>query len=373
MNILFLTCWYPTKEIPSKGIFIKEHAKAISHSQNNIVVLALNVVHSSSFYKKQIEKFFDENGIETHIIHLKSRCWKWIYVNPFFMYGIIKKYYLKEISKKFRPDIIHSNILNPCAIIGNWLAEYLKKPHIITEHWSGVDNYMKANIFSKYGRQAYENAKVITTVSEFLKKNVEKYVSNAEKIKVIPNVVDAKVFFYKRKVKSDKLVFTAIANWKHPKAPMFFIEALNNIKNDKEIILNMVGAGDQLYEIKKIKLNYTINFKGNIPKTEIAETLHASDFFLHASYIETFSLVIAEALSTGTPVIASNVGAIPELVNEANGILCNNDIDAWKSGIEKAIKREFDFEKRNNKDFDKFSLSTVVSKFDDVYKFSTNL
>ena len=65
-----------------------------------------------------------------------------------------------------------------------------------------------------------------------------------------------------------------------------------------------------------MKVKYSINYTGNISKEKIVEILHDSDFFVHASYIETFSLVIAEALSTGTPVIASNVGAIPEFVNK---------------------------------------------------------
>ena len=368
MNILFLTCWYPTKEMPSKGIFIKEHAKAIAQSGNTVVVLLLNVVYGNSFYHKEVDKFFDENGIETHIIHLKSKLWKWIYVNPFFMYRIFKKYYLKEISSEFQPDVIHSNILNPCAIMGDWLADDFKKPHVITEHWSKIDNYMRKNFFSNYGRRAYENAKVITAVSHFLKKNISNYVSNQDKIKNIPNVVNTKIFYYKPKAKSDKLTFTAIAHWKHPKAPLFFINALKNIETDRNIILNMVGDGPQLEEIKKMKVKYSINYTGNISKEKIVEILHDSDFFVHASYIETFSLVIAEALSTGTPVIASNVGAIPELVNKTNGILCNNDSYAWENAIETALKMNFNHSQISQSNVEKFSYLSVGLKFNEVYK-----
>ncbi|MBI3502607.1 MAG: glycosyltransferase family 4 protein [Bacteroidetes bacterium] len=366
MNILFLTCWYPTKEIPSKGIFIKEHAKAIHSAGNKIVVAALNVCWGKSFFEKEIEKFTDENGIETHIIHIRSLFYKWIYVNPFHLYKILKTYCKKNILADFSPALIHSNILSPCAILGDWLAKDLKKPHVITEHWSKVDNYMKKNIFSRYGKRAYQNAKAITVVSGFLKKNIEKYVNDASKIKIVPNVVDTKTFFYKPKIKSDKVIFTAVAHWRPPKEPMLFIEALNKMEN-KNSILNMVGEGEQLEAIKKLNLNFEIHYHGNIPRTKIAELLWQSDFFLHASQVETFSIVIAEALSTGTPVIASNVGAIPELVNETNGILTNNNPDDWQTAIEQTMNKKFDYARFSGDINSRFSVEKIAGQFNEIY------
>lgn len=41
MNILFLSCWYPTPKNPNFGVFVKEHAHAIQLAGNNVVVVAI--------------------------------------------------------------------------------------------------------------------------------------------------------------------------------------------------------------------------------------------------------------------------------------------------------------------------------------------
>lgn len=370
MSVLFLSCWYPTEENPLKGIFVREHARAIHASGKKIVVLALNITQGTTFYQKRIEKFSDEQGIETHIIHIRSLFYKWIYINPFRLYSILHTYYKKEILSEFNPDIIHSNILNPCAILGDWLATEHKKPHVITEHWSKVDKYMERNILSYFGKRAYGNAMAITTVSQFLRSRIEKYVSDASKIKVVPNVIDAEMFCFAPKAQSpDRIVFSCIASWVPPKQPVLFVKALQELSRtiSKKIELNMVGEGPLLNEISALKVGYTVNYPGKVSRTKIAELLQGSDYFLHASDIETFSMVCAEALSTGTPVIASNVGGIPELVNDSNGVLTENSVPAWTRAIHKAIDATYDNPGISKGMSGRFSRATVGQMFRDVY------
>ena len=371
MKILFLSSLYPSKEYPLNGNFIKEHASAIKNAGEEVVVLALNVSYWENVFRKRIEKFTDEYGIETHIIHIQSRFYKWIYINPFFLYSVLQKYFHETIYPSFNPDIIHSNILYPCAIIGDKLSVKYNKTHIITEHWSKVDKYMGTNLLSFQGRRSYRNAKFITVVSKFLKNNISKYLPDSSKIKIIPNVVDINIFsFSPKKSDNDKVIFSCIAKWNHPKQPMLFVNALEQISKiiSKKIELHFVGDGSQLIEIKKLNLSYKIHFYGDIPKLHVAEILHKSDFFLHASLIETFSIVVAEALSTGTPVIASNVGALPELVNEANGILVENTVQEWEKAINSAMKISFNHLAISEAGKNKFSKESIGKQFSELYK-----
>ena len=105
----------------------------------------------------------------------------------------------------------------------------------------------------------------------------------------------------------------------------------------------MIGGGDRVTELKQLCGNKTFNteFVGYQTKEQISSILQSSDFLLHASTIETFGVVIVEALMTGTPVICSNVGALPELINESNGILCENSVESWVDGIEIAVNQGF--------------------------------
>src|SRR5438132_988294 len=120
MNVLFLSCWYPTKAAPTNGIFIREHARAIAVAGNKVVVIAVNIIPAGKQKKKNVEILQkDEFGIETHIIHVPSKLWKWLYSIPFFTYSYIEKHYREVIASSFEPDLIHSNVLYPCAIAGD--------------------------------------------------------------------------------------------------------------------------------------------------------------------------------------------------------------------------------------------------------------
>ena len=132
----------------------------------------------------------------------------------------------------------------------------------------------------------------------------------------------------------------------------------------------MLGGGDRLDELKALasKQSYPIEFAGSSPKPDIALQMQKADFFVHASTIETFGVVVAEALMTGTPVICSRVAALPELVNQSNGVLCENFVESWVDGIEKAVITTFDNQKIAQTVRDKFSYRAVGRKIEDIYK-----
>ncbi len=370
MNILFFTFWYPSEESPYNGIFIKEHASAIKDSGNNIKVLAVNIFKGPKLYDKKIE-VLNNNGVETHIIHIKSSLYKWIYSIPFITYLITNKYIKKQISPTFKIELLHSNILFPCAVVGNKIAKNLKVKHIITEHWSGIDKFILKHPFGFLGVKTLKNAFRITAVSAFLKTKIAKYSLNEDNICIIPNIIDNTIFNYSEKKESNKLIFTAVATWKSPKQPHLFIEALNNIQKitSKEINLKIIGNGPLLNHYKENIDSYSlkIEFLGVKNKLEISQLLKESDYFVHASLIETFSIVIAEALFSGVPVIASNTGAIPELINSNYGVISDNSIEAWERSIQKALTMNFNRQKISEENISKFNKSKVAKLFQVLY------
>jgi glycosyltransferase involved in cell wall biosynthesis len=144
---------------------------------------------------------------------------------------------------------------------------------------------------------------------------------------------------------------------------------LNKFSNrtNKKIVLNVVGEGPLLQNLKPKTWSFEVNYLGSKPPDEVAGILQNSDYFLHASEIETFSIVIAEALSTGTPVLASNVGAISELVNSKNGVLTSNTIDAWVKGLDELCGTEYDHA-QIAESTQKFSEKNIGAQFTRLYE-----
>lgn len=344
MKVLFISSWYPNTVHPLKGIFVKKHAAAIKSAGVDIEVVAITVSPSKKTFEKRIYKHTDENGIVTHQIELSSRFYKWIHLNLFFQYRVISKYIEKSVVEVFKPDIVHSNVLYPAGILGYKIAKHYKLPHVITEHWSKVDKFISGSLFGYLGKKTYNNANCVTVVSGFLKNSLAKHLQDVSKIKVVPNVINTSIFNYKEKTKSDdEISFTCVAHWNAPKRPDLIFNSMNEVAktNSKKLVLNVIGEGYLLNDLKSKNWNFKVNFLGSLPPDQLVQVLHRSDYFLHASEIETFSIVIAEALATGTPVLASNVGAISELVGNTCGYLSENSVEEWVKNLNQLLKVDY--------------------------------
>jgi len=378
MKILFISSWYPTPANPNFGVFIKEHAHAIMDAGNEIVVLALVIHQSQDNYSTKVTDVLDEVGVRTVILEINTRFRDLIYHLVPFQSHLLKSLFKKKISPDFFPDIIHSNVIFPAGMIGDSLALTLKKPHIITEHWSRINGLLDKPILSGMAIRAYERAKRILPVSEFLKDRMESLLPSVDvlKYRIIGNVIDSQLFYYKAKEPLESCIrFCAVATWMNKKIPdkmpEMFIEALALLQKElkQTIVLTLIGGGDKVEELRQMCVDS--HLKAELPgyktKNEIARYLQSTDFFVHASTIETFGVVTAEALFCGTPVICSNVGALPELINDSNGILCENNVESWLSGIKKALSTTYKHYLIAEDIKTKFNLSNIGQEINSVY------
>lgn len=91
--------------------------------------------------------------------------------------------------------------------------------------------------------------------------------------------------------------------------------------------------------VSNLSAQSKITFHGFISESKIRSFFDNADVFILVSLMEGYGMVYAEAISHGLPIIASNCGAIPELVIDGvNGILCDaEDVGSIKAAILKII------------------------------------
>ena len=99
-------------------------------------------------------------------------------------------------------------------------------------------------------------------------------------------------------------------------------------KQNCTINLNLLGAGAQMKDleerISQLGVADSVNLVGPIPHDSLMNFIHDSDALILPSYREGVPNVVMESLSTGTPVIVTKVGGIPEVVQEnTNGVFIN--------------------------------------------------
>lgn len=370
-QVLIISFWNPTPENPQKGIFIQDQAAAICRLSDNIIFLQVNILSDNRlFLKTTVEEsaFFSGKKIT---INLYSRLWKFLYVNPWWSARIIYRI-IKKRGDEINPFIIHANIIYPCGIAAYLIAKRMGSRLIISEHWSKAEKLLKNPFYKRIALKAYRRCFAIICVSEFLSHKITGVTGHQNPV-VIPNIINTQIFSYLPKPSSDNssLNFMCVSSWRPPKRLDLIIGALNSyaLETSRQILLRVVGQGSQVDLLKYLKTpeNLHIEWFDYLEKPEIVSLLHDTHIFVHASNIETFSIVTAEALSTGTPVLVSDTGALPELVSENNGILVENNAGSWLKGIREIVARQFDYETIAFQNQNKYSPDNVGNRILSVY------
>ena len=360
MKIFHITNWYPNQRDPDKAIWIKKQIESLSLNCDN------HVFHFE--IKKGIPGFFagkNENGSRFLIIHLPFEIWR---LNEILSLLVILKSILNIRNKNF--DLINFHIAYPNCTYIHIIKKYIKCPIVITEHWSGYHfnfNIRKPEKRKRIQRIFQQNIPVIA-VSKALLTDIKSFSQADFPGYVVPNVVDTSIFKYQGKIQSpESMSFFMVSQWKWPKDPFTVLKAWEKvIKAYPEAKLRIGGYGPQYNDIRgliaELDLGQKVKLIGLLTSEQIASEMHQARAFIHCSEYETFSVVCAEALCCGTPVIASRVGGIPEYIREEDGILVpENTPEAFYIHITKFLEREEFFVRSDisKKMIDKFAETTV--------------
>jgi glycosyltransferase involved in cell wall biosynthesis len=371
-QVLIISFWNPTARNPQQGIFIQEQAEAVCKMRENVIFLQVNVLPSDNLcLKTTIEETVCYKNLRIKL-NLSSRLWKFWYVNPWVLSSIIFRL-IKRRGNSINPAIIHANVIFPCGVVGYLLARRLGTKLMISEHWSKTGKLLSHPLYKRIAKKAYLSSFAVVCVSDFLAHRISESTGHKNLV-IIPNIIDTGVYRYKPKPARDegRISMMCVATWRLPKRLDLIFGAVCSYASESQenIELTIVGTGPQTDLMKTLKtpVNLKVIWAGYLDKTTIAESLQKAHLFLHASDIETFSIVTAEALSTGTPVLTSNTGALPELVNEQNGLLVENNSESWLNGLREIVKRNFDYEAIALQNKNKYSSENIAARIISLYE-----
>ncbi|WP_085305994.1 glycosyltransferase [Colwellia polaris] len=176
---------------------------------------------------------------------------------------------------------------------------------------------------------AFKHATTVATKSNALAAKVLEIASSA-KVRTIYNGVNFERFNVDKKPDSSKLKLLFIGNL-IPTKGVFELLAAAKLLKDKNVDfeLSLIGKGPEKNKlaiyIEQNALQNRVKIIGAIPHAQLNKWFANSHALILPSYREGVPNVIMEALATGTPVVATSVGGIPEVItNKVNGILLNS-------------------------------------------------
>ena len=288
--------------------------------------------------------------------------------NPFAARAVAKK------CREFKPDVVHFHntfpLISPLAV----RAASKYAPVVMTLHnyrtacaagvptrdgkvcslcldkkcvWDGVKHRcyrgsliatlpLAINI-ALYRRLLPKWATRFIVLSEFQKRKMVEYGWPEEKIVVKGNFVSGGVARGGVEIKKDQIVY--VGRLSREKGVETLIEALRSLRS---LRLKIVGDGVDRQELERLAVGLNIEFVGQRPAAETRRIVAESKALVSPSACwETFGLAAAEAMSVGTPSVVSNVGALPDIVQDGRfgEVFEAGNVEACAAAIKRLLSR----------------------------------
>lgn len=288
------------------------------------------------------------------------------------------KHYLK---KQGKPDIIHAHNALYGGLLARKISEKYTIPYLITEHSSYFSRGLVPNTLYSKVLDAYKSSNCLAVVSPFLGKELTRIIGvSSKKWKWIPNVLEKEFEQFinqplGRKNK-DTFIFISIGSFIPIKGHLDLIKAFSDTFSPTEkVFLKIYGGGPlrnhMIQLVQKLNRAHQIHIGEYLNRKEIINLFKQSHCFVLPSEIETFGVVLIEAMSFGLPVLATKCGGPEYIVNESNGILIppKNTV-ALKKSLRKLFQdyNHYDAKKIQHYVLDTFGSQAVTKKLIQEYQ-----
>ncbi len=286
-----------------------------------------------------------------------------------------------EVANWHRLDILHVHYAIPHAASAYLAKQILgqKAPALVTTlHGTDITVVGNDPSFLPVTRFSIEQSDLVTVPSQALRQSTYQNLtlSPSVPIEVISNFVDTELYRPVQKAEKRRLTVVHNSNFRPVKRvdEVVRIYAAVNARVPCDLVL--IGDGPERSKVERLvhelNLSETVRFLGK--QLNFAQVLAEADVFLLPSTNESFGLAALEALSAGLPVVASDVGGLPEVVVDGdNGFLCAPDdsaamVDAvYRLLSDPVLYRRFAASARAHP-LAHFQRERIVDQYEDCYR-----
>lgn len=328
---------------------------------NSLIKLGHEVTVVSLYdYHSVITERMEKNGI------------KIIYLNKKSGLDLSLTFKLIKIFKEYKPDVVHSHLYagkyahvaaSICGISGK-----VYTIHNIAKNEAGKMN-------RTFNRFLFKKCHVVpvSLTEEIQKSVVDEYNIDFKDTPVVFNGVSMEKCHIKNDYNGNKRILH-VGRFATAKNHEVLVKSIANlVESGHEVQLDLYGQGELKESIKdlvkKLHMENNINFCGLTD--DIYSIMEKNDIFVLPSLYEGMPMTLIEAMGTGMPILASNVGGIPDMIeNEKSGLLCEPTVDGVVKGLERLIESEEDRKRYGENaviSSEKFSADKMAKDYYEIY------
>lgn len=364
LKILILPSFYPTKEYPVSGMFFKDQVLALRKQGLDVGVgypQGRSIRRGLSFRALLQHRFQTVAGYEDGIPTVRIMGWNPI--GQLTIGGLIGGRLVARCVSDYiriygRPDVMHVHQARWAGYGAMLASRKWDIPYVITEHESYFAEGKIPESAKSHLKQIYANASHTMAVSRGMARAMHE-VCEVDRIEIIPNMVDTDSFMPNNNHNnSDCFTFLCLARLAGVKRIDILLRAFSTaFSGNDNIRLVIAGDGpekDALNHLcEELGLEKKVNFIGAVLHDAVRDIMCQSDAFVLSSDVETFGVVLIEALSCGLPLIATKCGGPEDIIDDRSGYLVDTgDVN----GLANAMKQLY----KNYSSYDADTLHTLA-------------
>jgi teichuronic acid biosynthesis glycosyltransferase TuaC len=361
MRVLVLSRVFPNPKQPSLGVFIRERMRRVAEACDVIVVAPVPWFPFNRVIRPDWSDIplVERQGM-LRVYHPRFFCFprylRWL---DGVSYALCLIPFLRRLRREFVFDVIDAHFAYPDGLAAVLLGTLFRRPVVITLRGSIV-RLARSAFHRRQLRFALSAADRVLSVSEALKEVAVTLGTPSEKVRVIPNGVDADLFTPKAQAEarraldlpSGRPIILSVGALIEHKGHHRVIGRLPDVLRHHPDLLYVVVGGERRDGwrrtvddlVARRGLQNHVLLAGDQPHDRIPVWLAAADVFCLASRSEGWPNSVLEALACGKPVVATRVGGVPEIVaDDTLGLLVPpGDDDALATALVKALGATWD-------------------------------
>jgi N-acetyl-alpha-D-glucosaminyl L-malate synthase BshA len=271
-------------------------------------------------YAPPIRLSRENGGIQFHEVEVTTYP---LFDHPPYALALATK--MLEVAESAGLDLLHVHYAIPhsvSALLARAMAAPRRLPFITTLHGTDITLVGADRSYLPITRFSIEQSDGVTAVSRYLRDRTVREFEIKRPIEVVPNFVNCDL--YCRAPESARAEFAPrgepilmhLSNFRPVKRVTDVIEIFARVRRQMPAKLVLMGDGPDRgaaeYLVRQKKLGCDVTFLGK--QDRVHEKIGAADLFLLPSELESFGLAALEAMACEVPVIATNVGGLPEVV-----------------------------------------------------------
>ena len=293
---------------------------------------------------------------------------------------------LVDVIKTIQIDVLHVHYAIPHAYAAYMTKMMLldigiKIPIVTTLHGTDITLVGSHPFYKPAVTFSINHSDIVTSVSKSLRSDTLEIFNIKKNIQVVPNFIDIEKYETLRTncsrdqlAKPNERLVTHVSNFRPVKRVHDVLSVFAILKKEVKSRLIMVGDGPERSSAeeytKELGLTGVVDFVGK--SNDVYRILCSSDLFLLPSQRESFGLAALEAMAARTPVIATDEGGVPEVVeHQISGYLsAHGDVETMGAHAIKLLTNEAQLQHFKEAAFARakmFDIQKVIPLYIDIY------